>query len=69
MIDTIVGMVITIATIGFGLYETYVKNAASHKTTQGKVDSVIATTVKHESELEKLVSDVETLKAELTKTK
>lgn len=69
MIDTVIGTVITIATIGFGLYESYVKNAASHKTTQGKVDSVIATTVKHESTIEQLVSDVKALKTELTKTK
>lgn len=69
MIDTIIGTVITIATIGFGLYESYVKNAASHKTTQGKVDSVIATTVKHESTIEQLVADVESLKSEFTKSK
>lgn len=69
MIDTIIGTGITIATIGFGLYESYVKNMASHKTTQGKVDSVITTTVQHESTIEKLVSDVESLKSEFTKSK
>jgi len=67
MIDTIMGSVITIAVLGYSLFASYEKNMKAHKTTQGKVDSVISTTVKHESEIEKLAADLESLKEQLSK--
>ena len=64
----IIGTIITIATLGFSLYASFKKNIAAHKTTQGKIDSVITTAQKHESEINQLTTDVEALIASLKKS-
>ena len=63
----IIGTIITIATLGFSLYASFKKNIAAHKSTQGKIDSVITTAQKHESEINQLTTDVEALIASLKK--
>jgi outer membrane murein-binding lipoprotein Lpp len=65
----IIGTVITIATLGFSLYASFKKNIAAHKTTQGKIDSVITTAQKHESEINQLSSDVQSLIAYVKQSK
>ena len=64
----IIGTIITIATLGFSLYASFKKNIAAHKSTQGKIDSVITTAQKHESEINQLTTDVEALIASLKKS-
>ena len=64
----IIGTIITIATLGFSLYASFAKNIAAHKSTQGKIDSVITTAQKHESEINQLTTDVEALIASLKKS-
>ena len=70
MVDTtvIIGTLVTIATLGISLYESYKKNIAAHKTTQGKIDAVITTTQKHENEINQLEKDIADL-ASLIKNK
>ena len=63
----IIGTIISIATLGFSLYASFKKNIAAHKSTQGKIDSVITTAQKHESEINQLTTDVEALIASLKK--
>lgn len=65
-VTTIISTVITILTLGLALYGSYRSNVSKHKTTQGKVDSVIATTVENKTTIEKLASDLEDLKKLLT---
>ena len=64
----IIGTIISIATLGFSLYASFKKNIAAHKSTQGKIDSVITTAQKHESEINQLTTDVEALIASLKKS-
>ena len=64
----IIGTVITIATLGFSLYASFKKNIAAHKSTQGKIDSVITTAQKHETAINQLTIDVEALIASLKKS-
>ena len=64
----LIGTIITIATLGFSLYASFKKNIAAHKTTQGKIDSVITTAQKHEATINQLTTDVEALIASLKKS-
>lgn len=61
----IIGTTITILSLGAALYSSFKRNISAHKTTQGKIDAVITTTQKHESEINQLASDVENLIASL----
>ena len=65
MIDTIIGEVITIAVLGFSIYKAFTVSIQQHKTTQGKVDSVISTAQKQESAIEQLSNDIEQLKGQV----
>ena len=64
----IIGTIITILTLGFSLYASFRKNIAAHKTTQGKVDAAIATAQKHETAINQLIADVESLAAYVKKS-
>ena len=57
----IIGTVVTIASLGVALYSSFKKNIAAHKTTQGKIDAVVATAQKHESAINQIASDVQSL--------
>ena len=65
----VIGTIVTIATLGFSLYASFKKNIAAHKTTQGKIDSVITTAQKHENEINQLSSDLESLIAYVKQSK
>ena len=65
MIDTIIGEVITIAVLGFSIYKAFTVNIQQHKTTQGKVDSVISTAQKQQSAIDQLSKDIEQLKGQV----
>ena len=64
----VIGTIITILTLGFSLYASFRKNIAAHKTTQGKVDAAIATAQKHETAINQLIADVESLTAYVKKS-
>ena len=64
----VIGTIITILTLGFSLYASFKKNVAAHKTTQGKVDAAIATAQKHETAINQLIADVESLAAYVKKS-
>ena len=64
----VIGTIITILTLGFSLYASFRKNIAAHKTTQGKVDAAIATAQKHETAINQLIADVESLAAYVKKS-
>ena len=64
----VIGTIITILTLGFSLYASFKKNVAAHKTTQGKVDAAIATAQKHETAINQLIADVESLTAYVKKS-
>ena len=64
----VIGTIITILTLGFSLYASFKKNVAAHKTTQGKVDAAIATAQKHETAINQLIADVESLNAYVKKS-
>ena len=65
MIDTIIGEVITIAVLGFSIYKAFTVSIQQHKTTQGKVDSVISTAQKQQSAIDQLSNDIEQLKGQI----
>jgi hypothetical protein len=64
----VIGTIITILTLGFSLYASFRKNIAAHKTTQGKVDAAIATAQRHETAINQLIADVESLTAYVKKS-
>ena len=64
----VIGTIITILTLGFSLYASFKKNVAAHKTTQGKVDAAIATAQRHETTINQLIADVESLAAYVKKS-
>ena len=64
----VIGTIITILTLGFSLYASFKKNIVAHKTTQGKVDAAIATAQKHETAINQLIADVESLAAYVKKS-
>ena len=64
----VIGTIITILTLGFSLYASFKKNVAAHKTTQGKVDAAIATAQRHETAINQLIADVESLAAYVKKS-
>ena len=65
MIDTIIGEVITIAVLGFSIYKAFSGSIKEHKTTQGKIDSVISTAQKQQSAIDQLSNDIEQLKGQI----
>ena len=65
MIDEIIGEVITIAVLGFSIYKAFSGSIKEHKTTQGKVDSVISTAQKQQSAIDQLSNDIEQLKGQI----
>lgn len=69
VITEIIGTVVAILTIGSGLYASYKADMTQHKTTQGKLDAVVSTTVKHETDIETLIKDFEALKSDFESVK
>jgi hypothetical protein len=64
-IDTIIGLIITIFVLGYGLYKIYRTNIDAHKTTQGKIDAVITTTENHQKSIDQAIADIEQVIADI----
>lgn len=65
-VSAIIGSIVTIIILGYSIYSQYKANMAQHKTTQGKIGSVISTTATQETAIQKLATDIEDLKSQIT---